>query len=58
MMSVCDKKKFGRSTAYSCGTNVFLLSTISSFYEKRKGIVKTKQPKQNIFKSMKIYGFL
>ena len=30
MTSVCEKKKFGRSTAYSCRTNVFL-----NFFEKK-----------------------
>ena len=50
------KKKFGRNMAYSCRKNV--LQKISSFYQKKQTQLKTKQLKQNIFKSIEIYGFL
>ena len=47
-------KKFGRSTAYSCRTNVFI--EFHFFMKKNKTQLKTKQLKQNIFKSVGIYG--
>ena len=46
---------FGRSTAYSCRTDSFI--EFHHFMKKEKTQLKTKQRKQNIFKSMGIYGF-
>ena len=50
------KTKLGRGMAYSCRTNVF----IKFYYLMKKEYtqLKTTQHKQNIFKSMGIYGFL
>ena len=45
------EKNFGRGTAYSC--EVKWRCRISSFYEKRK----TKQLKQNFFKTVETLGF-
>ena len=54
------EKNLDRSTAYSCRTNVFHQSFIIGFHQfmkKDKIQLKTKQLKQNIFKSMGVYGF-
>ena len=42
--------------AYACRTNVFI--EFHHFIKKEEAQLKTKQLKQNIFKSMGIYGFL
>ena len=55
MTSICEKKKFGRSAAYSCTTNVFI--EFHHFVKKEWTELQTKQLKQNIFTSMRIYGF-
>ena len=55
MTSICEKKKFGRSAAYSCTTNVFI--EFHHFVKKEWTQLQTKQLKQNIFTSMRIYGF-
>ena len=52
MALICEKKKFG---TYSCLTNVFI--ELDHFMKKEWKQLKTKQLKQNIFKSMGIYGF-
>ena len=54
------RRNLDRSTAYSCRTNVFHQSFISGFHQfmrKNKIQLKTKQLKQNIFKSVGVYGF-
>ena len=49
------EKKFVRSTAYLCRTDVFI--KCHHFVIKKQTEVKAKQFKLNIFKSMRIYGF-
>ena len=54
MMSICEEKVWV-SMAYSCRTNVFI--ELPRFMKNELIQLKTKQIKQNIFKSMGIYGF-
>ena len=54
MMSICEEKVWV-SMAYSCRTNVFI--ELRHFMKNELIQLKTKQIKQNIFKSMGIYGF-
>ena len=49
------EKKFGRSTAYSCRTNIFIW--ISSFWEKIIGTAEDYKSQARHFKLIRIYGF-
>ena len=52
-----SEKAFDRSTAYSCRTNCFI--KFNRFLKNESTQLKTKQRKQNIFKTMVIwYGKL
>ena len=54
MTTISEKNFFGKSTVYSCRTNVFI--EFYHFMKKRLTQLKIKQVKQSIFKSVRIYG--
>ena len=47
MTSICEKKKFGKSTAYSCWTNAFI--EFYNFMKNELTQLKITQFKQSIF---------